>query len=299
MAGAPLSSTATASAFFTTTSSLNRCLGSRWSCHRACRLCPTPFTLPAALRPVAYRHPTLVYDVLFAAANATLKTFALNDPRLHANIGATAVLHTHTRRLDYHPHVHVIVPGGAIDARRRQWRKLKGRYLFNAKALAVVFRAKCLEAFNRAGLALPEALPAKWIVHCKRVGKGLPALKYLARYLYRGVVSEDQLVDYNPDTQEVTWRYRDSKTGQYRQRTLALVEFVWRLMIHVLPKGYRRVRDYGLLHSNAKRLRTLVQGVLRVVIPPPAPAQPRVFQCPGCGAAMHALGFYHPRLAPP
>lgn len=121
------------------------------------------FTLPAALRPIAYRHPKAVYDALFTAAIATLKTFGMNHNGLRGEIGATAVLHTHTRRLDYHPHVHVVVPGCAIDPRRRQWRKLKGKYLFNGKALARVFRAKCLAALA-AGVELPESLPQRWVV---------------------------------------------------------------------------------------------------------------------------------------
>jgi len=274
-----------------------------WLARQRAKLLPvrysmTTFTLPAALRPIAYRHPKLVYDALFAAAIATLKTFGMNHDGLRGEIGATAVLHTHTRRLDYHPHVHVIVPGCAIEPRRRQWRKLCGRYLFNGKALARVFRAKCLAALRAGELELPESLPRRWVVQCQRVGKGLPALKYLARYLYRGVITEQQIVGYDAERAEVTFRYRDGKTGEQRLRTLPLVEFLWRLMIHVLPKGFRRVRDYGLLHANAKRLRALIQLLLHVTLAPP-PTTKRAFLCPGCGSLMHAILFWRARRAPP
>jgi hypothetical protein len=98
-------------------------------------------TLPYELRALAWRHQTIVYSILFTAASSTLKDFGLTPKHLGANLGMNAVLHTHTRRLEYHPHLHVIVPGGGVDRTRRQWKKLKGQYLFNGLALAKVFRA--------------------------------------------------------------------------------------------------------------------------------------------------------------
>jgi len=251
------------------------------------------FTLPAALRPLAYRQPTVIYDLLFRSAIATLRTFARNHPDLHADLAATAVLHTHNRRLDYHPHLHVIVPGAGID-RRRQWRKVKSRYLFNGRALGRVFRARFLEAFTRAGLELPHDLPVRWVVQCQHVGKGLPALKYLSRYLYRGVIAEKRIVAFDPATEHVTFEYQESKTRQIRQRSLPLADFLWRLMIHVLPSGYRCVRDFGFLHGNAKRTRALIQWVLQVAIPPPIPRTTPAFRCPNCDAAMSVIATHPP-----
>ena len=201
----------------------------------------------------------MVYDALFAAAAETLKCFGQSHRQLHADLGFCAVLHTHSRRLDYHPHLHVVLPGGGIDTRRRQWCKLTGRYLFNGRQLATVFRAKLLHALNVAGVALPVGLPAKWIVHCTPVGHGLPALQYLSRYLYRGVIQEKNIVAYDRDARTVTFRYQDGNTKRTAYRTMTLVEFLWTLLRHVLPTGFRRVRDYGFLHANAKRLLTLLQ----------------------------------------
>ncbi|MFQ5409562.1 MAG: transposase, partial [Anaerolineales bacterium] len=152
------------------------------------------FTLPRELRALAWRHQSVLYGILFAAACSTLKDFGRTPRHLGAELGMSAVLHTHSRRLDFHPHVHVIIPGGGVDKLRRQWKKTKGKYLFNARALASVFRARVLAAVHEAGLTLPGAVPAKWVVHCARVGSGEPALKYLSRYLYRGVVSEKNIV---------------------------------------------------------------------------------------------------------
>lgn len=263
------------------------------------KLLPVPyfmvtFTLPAGLRPVAARQPTAVYHALFAAAAATLKCFARNHRHLQGDTGFCAVLHTHSRRLDYHPHLHVVVPGGAIDARRRQWRKLDGRYLFNARQLATVFRAKLIDALNRAGVSPPPGLPRRWIVHCTRVGKGLPALKYLSRYLYRGVIQEQHLLAYDRANRTVTFRYQDGKTKRTDYRTMGLVEFLWQLLHHVLPKGFRRTRDFGFLHANAKRSLTLLQIVLRLSITPCPRRTARAFQCPCCGATMIMRCFVPP-----
>ena len=138
------------------------------------------FTLPAALRPVARCHPRAVYDALMRCAWQTLRDFARNDRRLGAQIGATAVLHTHSRSRDYHPHVHQLVPAGGVDLRTGHWRS-KSRYLLKSGALAEVFRAKLLQTLREAGLKLPVDLPATWVADCSRVGNGAKAVGDLAR----------------------------------------------------------------------------------------------------------------------
>ena len=110
-----------------------------------------------------------------------------------------------------HPHVHPVVPGGAVNRRRKQWQKVKGKYLFNERALARVFRARLLAAIKQAGLTIPNKLPAQWVADVRHVGQGLSALQYLSRYLYRGVISENNIVS-NRDGR-VTFKYIDSKTN--------------------------------------------------------------------------------------
>ena len=242
------------------------------------------FTLPAQLRPLALAKPEAVYSALFGAASQTLQGFAAG--KLKAELGLCAVLHTHNRRLDLHPHVHIVVPGGGIDDRRRQWRKLKGRYLFNAFALARVFRARLLHALHQAGVAVPEGLPPQWVVDCRRVGRGEPALEYLSRYLYRGVIRERDLIDYDPVAGTVTFRYLDAQTHQSAYRTLPIADFLWRVLCHVLPTGFRRVRDYGFLHGNAKRRLLLVQLLLRVSIQHPGRRPRPPLCCHRCDTPM-------------
>jgi len=247
------------------------------------------FTLPYELRALAWHHQTQVYRLLFATVAGTLKTFGLDPKQLGADIGLTAVLHTHSRRLDYHPHIHVVVPGGGIDTCKRQWKKKKGKYLFNAFALATVFRARFLVALKAAGLVVPDKLPPKWVVDCRWVGKGQPALQYLSRYLYRGVISENNIIA-NKDG-EVTFRYTDSKTGNTATRTLKGEDFLWLVFQHVLPRGFRRVRDYGFLHGNAKQRLLLVQLVLKVILESTPPRSRPVFTCPTCQAPMTVVGL--------
>ena len=176
------------------------------------------FTLPAELRALAFAHQRTVYDLLMQVSWETLKTFSLNDKALQGIPGAVAVLHTHTRRLDYHPHVHAVMPAGAIDGERGLWRTKRrrgqARYLFPHKALARVFRARMLAAFAAAGLTVPSGVPPQWVVDCRPVGTGAKALVYLGRYLYRGVIQEKDILAC--DAGQVTFRYRNAQDPQKR-----------------------------------------------------------------------------------
>lgn len=226
------------------------------------------FTLPAELRSLAWHHQRQLYALLLQCSWETVRTFSLNDRQLQGTPGAIAVLHTHSRRLDFHPHVHLALPAAALDPKRRLWRtktaKSKKPYLFNHKALAKVFRAKMLEAIAQAGLALPKHTPQHWVVDCKHVGKGDKALVYLGRYLYRGVLQEKDMVAC--DNGKVSFRYQNSKTRQQEVRTLNGEDFLWLLLQHVLPKGFRRARNYGFLHPNSKRLIQLLHYLLSIDI---------------------------------
>lgn len=250
------------------------------------------FTLPYELRTLAWDNQTRVYDLLFACASTTLKDFGLNPKNLGADIGMTAVLHTHNRRLDYHPHIHVVAPGGGVDKSKKQWKKKKSKYLFNEFALAKVFRARFLEALTKAGLRVPDSAPRKWVVNCTCAGKGLSALKYLSRYLYRGVIGENSIVA-NQDG-KITFEYVESRTGKTLHRTVKGEDFLWLVLQHVLPKGFRRVRDYGFLHGNAKKLLSLVQLVLHVLMQACAPRPRPAFKCPVCQSPMRIKAFTRP-----
>jgi hypothetical protein len=250
------------------------------------------FTLPRELRPLAWRHQRQIYALMLSLAAQTLKDFGVNPKLLGADIGLTAILHTHSRRLDYHPHVHVIVPGGGVNRPRKQWCKLRSKYLFNQKALAKVFRARLLAGARAEGLSLPDKLPKEWVVDCKPVGRGEPALRYLSRYLYRGVIGENSIVA-NRDGR-VTFEYLDSRTGKTQYRTEKGEDFLWLVLRHVLPRGFRRVRDSGFLHGNAKRTLILVQYVLRVQVTHRPDRSRPVICCPRCRAPMRIIAILRP-----
>ena len=254
------------------------------------------FTLPAELRELVWQHQRVLYAALMDCAWDTLRTFSHNHRHLQGNPGAVAVLHTHSRRMEFHPHVHLLMPAAALDGDKGLWRTLRktskgGGYLFDHKALAKVFRAKFLSAVAELGLGLPLNSPQKWVVDCKSVGSGHKALVYLGRYLYRGVIQERDIL--RCERGQVTYRWRDSKTKKQEQRTVSGVEFLRLVLQHVLPKGFRRSRNYGFLHPNSKRLIAL----LRLLVFKPcgkAPTEqtpttqierPKLL-CRCCGAAM-------------
>ena len=220
------------------------------------------FTLPEELRALAWHHQRTLYALMIRCVWETVRTFSQNDYQLQGIPGAIAVLHTHSRRLDYHPHVHLVMPAAAIDAIKRLWRTKKGKssYLFNHEALAKVFRAKMLEAIRQAGLQLPPRYPQTWVVDVKSVGSGKKALVYLGRYLYKGVIQEKDIIAC--ENRQVTFRYRDSKTKRFESRTVSGAKFLWLILQHVLPKGFRRARNFGFLHPNSKRLIALLQYLL-------------------------------------
>jgi hypothetical protein len=179
-----------------------------------------------------------------------------------------------------------------LNRRRRQWKKLRGKYLFNEFALAKVFRARVLESLQTAGLTLPEHVPAQWVAHCVHVGKGLPALKYLSRYLYRGVMNENNLIA--DDGTTVTFRYQDGESGVTKTRSMKGEAFLWLLFQHVLPKGFRRVRDYGFLHGNAKSALRVIQRALGIWVTLSTPRARTPFKCVRCQHPLSIIGFRPP-----
>jgi len=261
------------------------------------------FTVPAQLRGLFWANQRIAYDLLLKTAWQTIDSFARRDRHLQGRTGAHAVLHTHQRNLDYHPHVHLIVPAGAINMRSMQWRqkKKKEKALFWAANLSRVFRGKWFEAMRLAGLHCEESLPDQWVVHCKKVGRGQQALVYLGRYLYRGVLPEKKIIADREGM--VSFSYQDNK-GKRQVRTLPGGEFLWLLLRHVLPRRFRRVKYFGILHANAQRLIQLLQLTLhmRVPAPDPLPQRPPVL-CARCGEVMTILArmvqlsqFSQPRL---
>ena len=232
--------------------------GQEWLTNQQALLLPVPyfmvtFTLPQALRSVARRNQQVVYKLLFRTSAAALKELAWDPRFVGGQIGMVGVLHTWGRNLRYHPHLHYLVPAGGLAPDGQQWVASRHNFLVPVKALSCLFRAKFRDALQKT--ALFDQVPSEtwdndWVVHSKPVGDGTHALKYLAPYIFRVAISNNRILKVADG--KVTFRYRTSDTGQLRICTLTAEEFLRRFLQHVLPKGFVKIRYYGLF-SPAKR----------------------------------------------
>jgi hypothetical protein len=232
------------------------------------------FTLPAELRRTVRSHQRVLLSVLFRAAFESLSALCADPRYVGGQIGALAVLHTWTRTLEWHPHVHMLVPAGALAADGRSWLQPKQRnkpFLVPVRALSEHFRGRFLHLARR---ALPGVLPRvpwskRWVVFSKPAVQGARCvLQYLGRYVQRTALTDKALLGGDEHTVRVA--YRDSSNGQRRCMTLAAHEFLRRFLQHVPAKGLHRVRAFGLLHPAHRA--TLRQLQLRLAQDARAPA---------------------------
>jgi hypothetical protein len=278
-------------------------LGDHWFERQQNKLLPTPyymvtFTLPSELRNTAWRNQSIVYEMLFKAAFEALQTVAKNNFKM--KLGMTMVLHTHKRDKGYHPHLHIALPGGGVPLgdKDKAWKRFPQNFIINEFALANIFRAIFLRMFFEQSLKLPTGLPKQWVCNIRHVGQGEQALKYLSRYLYRGVISENDIL--TDQEGQVTFRYQESKTKLIKTKKQPAEEFLWTLLKHVLPRRFRRVRDYGFLHGNAKKLLEKIQTTLKMRKKPPAGASTKIkksMPCKLCGFPMQ-IDLVIPRKIP-
>lgn len=264
------------------------------------------FTLPARLRKIARSNQRLVYDLLLRHAAGTVLDLA-QDPRwLGVKPGILAVLHTWSRDMSYHPHVHLLVTAGGIVTGQRAWRHPKNnRFLLPGYVLSKIFRARILQHLDRAGLLrLCPPPPAKqqWVVHVQHAGDGRKALDYLARYVYRVAISNSSI--HHADHKGVTFTYRHSRTQLLRSMTLEPIAFISRFLQHVLPRGFVKVRHYGLFASNTRKRLELARVLLESHSPPTeniekhqseTEPKPTTRTCPVCGKGQLLLRQPIPR----
>jgi hypothetical protein len=265
------------------------------------------FTLPSELRAIARAHPETIYPLLFRTSAAALQQLA-QDPRfLGGQIGMLGVLQTWTRDLRYHPHVHYLVPALALTPDGKRWLVGNSDFLVHVKPLGQLFRAKFRAALRQMPWAdqVDARVWAKsWVVDCRPVGSGASALKYLAPYIFRIALSNNRIEAVANG--KVTFRYTDGKTGAQKRATLPLDTFIGRFLAHVLPKGFVKVRYYGLLAVGKRRLLAEVQSLLalRLAVPAQSPATaaleplvtvPDVRRCPSCGQPMQLVQVLQPQ----
>jgi hypothetical protein len=289
-----------------------------WLAEREAELLPVPyfhvvFTLPASIADIAYQNKAVIYDLLFKASADTLITIAADPQHLGARIGIISVLHTWGSALTHHPHVHMIVPGGGVSLDGARWVSCRPGFFLPVRVLSRLFRRLFLKKLlaaheagrlqffgNHAPLADAQAFAtylaplrrAEWVVYSKRPFGGPEAvLAYLSRYTHRVAICNSRLITF--DQQGVTFRWKDYRIegrDRYKLMTLTTDEFIRRFLIHVLPKGFHRIRHYGLCAKaagtdNIARARELLAGPKPQSEPADATDhnQPA---CPCCGGRM-------------
>jgi hypothetical protein len=292
-----------------------------WLTEREKELLPVPyfhvvFTLPKQIASLALQNPRQIYSILFRAVSETLLTIAADPKRSGAAIGFLAVLHTWGQNLHIHPHIHCVVPGGGIAADSARWVASRRSFLLPVEVLSACFRNRFLlylrAAFRKgqlhfhgelSPLAQPDAFQAlcdksgrmKWVVYAKApFGGPEQVLKYLARYTYRVALSNSRLLSLEHG--QVTFHWKDyADQNRTKIMTLNAVEFMRRFLLHVLPRGFVRIRQYGFLANRVRKKKLpLCRSLLNVpslVIPPSAPAasdedskalDPESYRCPIC-----------------
>ena len=220
------------------------------------------FTLPATLRPLARSQPRQIYNLLVKAAVASLQKLARDPQWVGGTLPILAVLHTWTRALLFHPHVHLLVPAGGISPEGTWGDAKHPNFLVPGYALSQIFRAKIKAGLKKLRLLDPNCpcWNQKWDVNCRHAGSGEKVLDYLARYVFRIAIANSRLEEL--ENGEVTFRYRDNKTQELRHITLSAQEFIQRFLQHVLPKGFVKVRTYGLWSAAQQELLAKIQGQL-------------------------------------
>ena len=295
-----------------------------WLADREAELLPVPYfhvvyTLPAPIADLAFTNKAVIYDILFkASAEATL-TIAADKRHLGARVGLTSALHTWGSAMTHHPHVHMIVPGGGLSSDRERWIACRPNFLLPVRVLSRLFRRLVIEMLiaahaagklsffgTHAGLAdayafatfLAPLKRCEWVVYSKKPFGGPEAvLAYLSRYTHRIAISNRRLVA--ADAHAVTFKYKDYRVegeGRFKTMTLATGEFIRRFLSHVLPKGFHRIRHYGLL-ANGNRAETIAKARQLLAVPAPQKEpepesaggdEPSVHArpCPCCGGRM-------------
>jgi hypothetical protein len=287
------------------------------------------FTLPAEIADIAFQNKAAVYDLLFQAASETMRIIAADPKHLGARIGITAVLHTWGSAMTHHPHVHMIVPGGGIALDGTRWISSRPAFLLPVRVLGKLFRRLFLTRFlalydarrllwgriaslaeRRAFLRhLSPVRKKRWVVYAKPPFAGPQAvLAYLSRYTHRVAISNRRLIAFNETG--VTPRYKDYRRDDAeRQRimTLGTDEFIRRFLLHVLPRGFHRIRHYGLLAASSRKASlALARKLLEVALDPddaeveePVDTRPPCACCGGHMVVIEAFERWRQPRAPP
>ena len=268
------------------------------------------FTMPDEFRDLVRSHQKDLYNLMFRSSSAALQKLAQDPKYVGGTLGMIGVLQTWTRDLRYHPHIHFLVPGGGLAADGKTFKRTKPDYLVPEKALTLIYRAKFRDGLKQLGLK--DKVPVRtwrkpWCVDIEPVGSGKEALKYLTPYIFRVALSNRNIRVVDDKT--VTFRYCDAKTNRYVSLTLPAEQFISRFLQHVLPKGFQKVRTYGLYHPKQHRKLKLVKEQLQPQTSETASMDsttsntpvksPVRFYCPWCKVEIIRIGKINTKRGPP
>ena len=274
----------------------------QWLQHHLDKQLPGPhflvtFTVPETLRPFIRSHQRLAYQAMFKASSQALKRLAQEERFIGTHLpGFTGILHTWGRQLQYHPHIHSMVPGGGLSEDRKTWLPSRANFSVPVKALSPIYRALFKEDMGQAGLLAqidPLVWHTNWNVHSQANPNGHTSFTYLAPYVFKVAISNSRIVSLKDRT--VTFTYR--KPGSARSRTthLDVLEFLRRFLQHVLPNGFMKVRHFGFLHASCAMptdtLRLMILQAHPIDFKPTqsGPPAPLTALCPTCGAQMRVV----------
>ncbi|RKX38180.1 MAG: transposase [Verrucomicrobia bacterium] len=256
------------------------------------------FTVPAELRRLIRANPKVCYASLFKAASGAMKKLA-KDPRFVGceTAGFTGILHTWTRQLEYHPHVHFIVPGGGLSNDGTQWKASGAEFYIPGRPLSKIYRAKFMVLLKKEGIHPPASVwEVDWVVDVENVGNGKQALKYLAQYVFRVAIAPSRILRIT-DT-EVLFKYQPSGSKAWKKMSLKIFEFMRRYLQHVLPHGFTKVRHYGFLAPNCRvslaTIRDLICALHQILIehlPKKKPPHRKPWTCRTCGGLIRWREF--------
>jgi Putative transposase/Transposase zinc-binding domain len=282
----------------------------QWTRRQEARLLPVPYylltlTLPAEMRGVFLFYPVEMVPMFFAALADSLKALCVRRKFLGGEIGFTAILHTWTRRMLFHPHIYVLVPAVGLAPRGCELRHPRNEeYLLPEKALAHATRKAIKEALARDHPEIfarikPAAWQKPWVAQAQGAGRGRTALRYLAAYVKKSAFSEGRLLDYD-QSGRIVLSYRDSANGKLKSEALDPLELIRRWLVHVLPKGLVRVRHYGWLSPAAHKAFLRVRFLLGLG-PHRIPALPKseLPRCPFCNGPLSHIARIAPQRGPP
>ena len=250
------------------------------------------FTVPEQIRRFIRSNQKIAYSAMFKASSGAIKKLVPDPKYIGGNVpGFFGALHTWGRQLQYHPHIHYIVPGGAVTKQDGKWHSSRKDFYLPVKALSKIFKAKFCDEMKKAGLL--SSIPSKvwkfaWNVNCQAIGNSTKGIKYLAPYVFKVAISDSRII--KVENREVFFWYKKTKSNRRRTMRLDVMEFIRRFLQHVLPTGFMKIRYYGFLHPSSSISLELVRRTLKEVcdvefIESESGTKPEIL-CPDCGGKL-------------